>query len=372
MSNPHDFADSHQDQLQFDEAEFTEPAHAATTCTACKTPIADLYYEAGGKIVCDPCRHKIEALFHGGSRLGRAFRALVLGTLAAVAGAALYYAIFKITGRNFGLVAIVVGLMVGAAVKSGSGNRGGWFYQLMALFLTYSAIGAMLLPLALEQFQAEQQKQKAQFEEIVKKAQEESKKKGHGEAKAELKKHDQKPEVIAPQEKAVKGVPEEVELAKAQPANQPNAKPAEQPKAEPPDKAQAAIAAPKAPAVDLKATKAANPAADKETAKPAGPAVNVDDDDEEDEGPGIVDFRPNGAGQPAFLLLFIVGCIVFAYALPIIFAFGSPISGLIFAFALWEAWKLNKKVQLVINGPFNLAAADHPMDLAPEDLDDEQ
>ena len=90
MSNPHDSADSHQDELQFDEAEFTEPAHAVTTCTACQTPIADLYYEAGGKIVCDPCRHKIEAMFHGGSRLGRAFKALVMGTIAAVAGAVLY------------------------------------------------------------------------------------------------------------------------------------------------------------------------------------------------------------------------------------------------------------------------------------------
>ena len=36
--------------------------------------------------------------------------------------------------------------MVGGAVKAGSGNRGGRFYQLMALFLTYSAIVAMLVP----------------------------------------------------------------------------------------------------------------------------------------------------------------------------------------------------------------------------------
>ena len=32
---------------------------------------------------------------------------------------------------------------------------------------------------------------------------------------------------------------------------------------------------------------------------------------------------------------------------------------------------MNRKVQLVINGPFHLAA-DQPLDLADEDLDDEQ
>src|SRR5436305_13876301 len=111
LSNPHDSADCHQDELQFDEAEFTEPAHAVTTCTACQTPIADLYYEAGGKIVCDPCRHKIEAMFQGGSRLGRAFKALVLGTVAAAAGAVLYDMVSKITGGRWtGLVAICAGL----------------------------------------------------------------------------------------------------------------------------------------------------------------------------------------------------------------------------------------------------------------------
>src|SRR3954451_589835 len=87
MSNPHDSADFHQDELQFDEAEFTEPSHAVTTCTACQTPIADLYYEAGGKIVCDPCQHKLEAMFHGGSPLGRALKAFVMGAIAAAAGA---------------------------------------------------------------------------------------------------------------------------------------------------------------------------------------------------------------------------------------------------------------------------------------------
>jgi hypothetical protein len=352
MSNPNDSAPPPKDVLQFDEAEFTEPAHAVTTCSACKTPIADLYYEAGGKIVCDPCRQNIEAIFHGGSRLGRAFKAMVLGAIAAAAGAVLYYAIYKITGRNFGLVAIVVGLMVGGAVKSGSASRGGWFYQLIALFLTYSAIAAMLIPVALEQLQQQHQKQNEQVQEIIKKANEE--------AKAELKKKRDKPEIVASKSTDAGQVVEKLEQAKAKPA----------------DKAQGPNAVPNPPAAaGPKISKTINPttepAATKKAPDPVGQAGNPDADPDDDEEPGIVDDNLNAGGNPAFLFLVIVAGILFACSLPVLLAIQSPISGLIFAFALWEAWKMNRKVRLVINGPFHLAA-DQPVDLAVEDLDDER
>src|SRR5207245_910442 len=41
---------------------------------------------------------------------------------------------------EFGLVAVVVGVLVGGAVRKGSNGRGGWRYQLLAMFLTYSAV----------------------------------------------------------------------------------------------------------------------------------------------------------------------------------------------------------------------------------------
>ena len=88
--------------------------------------------------------------FQGGSRLGRAFKALLLGSIAAAVGAVIYYAITQITGLNLALVAVVVGLMVGGAVKAGSGHRGGRFYQLLAVLLTYTAIAAMYLPATVE------------------------------------------------------------------------------------------------------------------------------------------------------------------------------------------------------------------------------
>jgi hypothetical protein len=353
MSNPHDSADFHQDELQFDEAEFTEPAHAVTTCAACQTPIADLYYEAAGKIVCDPCRQRIEATFHGGSRLGRAFKALIMGTIAAAAGAVLFYAISKITGGGWtGLVAIFAGLMVGGAVKAGSGNRGGWFYQLMALFLTYSAIVAMLLPGVIEAFQEKEKKDRAQLEEIFRKA--------RVEAKAELKKNGDKREPIGPKSKDARDAIAKVDPGKAKVA----------------DKTQVPSAAPKAPAAaDPKTGQtvdpATKPAAPKEALEPADRMDNIEAEDDADEEPQIFDRNLNAGRNPAFLFVMIVAGIVAAYSLPVLNAIHLPISGFIFAFALWEAWKLNRKVRLMINGPFHLAA-DQPLDLAAEDLDDER
>ena len=150
MATPNDSPGTDRDEIQFEQAEF--PAETSvvqehvTRCNACTAAIPDVYFEAGGKVVCAPCRDKIEAMFHQGSRLDRGIKAVLFGTIAAALGAILYYAIMRITGLNIGLVAVVVGLMVGGAVKAGSGNRGGRLYQLLAVFLTYSAIAAMYIP----------------------------------------------------------------------------------------------------------------------------------------------------------------------------------------------------------------------------------
>ena len=50
-------------------------------------------------------------------------------------------------------------------------------------------------------------------------------------------------------------------------------------------------------------------------------------------------------------------------ALPILAGFSQPIGLLIVAFALWEAFKLNRKVNLVITGPHNIGHNPDP-DLA--------
>jgi len=75
-----------------------------------------------------------------GSSGKRFVKALGLGFAAAALGAAIYFGIAALTGYEFGLVAVVVGVLVGGAVRKGSNGRGGWRYQVLAMFLTYTAV----------------------------------------------------------------------------------------------------------------------------------------------------------------------------------------------------------------------------------------
>lgn len=127
--------------MQFERAE-RPGAAAGLTCGVCTQPVRGSYYEVNGQVTCETCRSRVVGAWHRGSSGVRFGKALGLGFLAAAAGAGLYFGIEALTGYEFGLVAVVVGLMVGTAVRKGSQGRGGWRYQLLAMFLTYSAVVA--------------------------------------------------------------------------------------------------------------------------------------------------------------------------------------------------------------------------------------
>jgi len=139
--------------LQFDRAEFegNAAAAAAASCAACKRTLADTYYQVGGVVVCENCKGTLESEANQPSvfsaRVGRLLRATLFGSLAAVAGCALYYGVLAITGWEVGLISILVGVMVGGAVKAGARRRGGWLYQGLAMFLTYTSIIFSYLPI---------------------------------------------------------------------------------------------------------------------------------------------------------------------------------------------------------------------------------
>ncbi|HEX9610694.1 MAG TPA: hypothetical protein VF978_02315 [Gemmatimonadales bacterium] len=132
--------------LQFDKAEQTD-----ASCVVCSQLIAGTYFEINGQVTCPRCRTTVVAQFNAGTSPGRFARAVTLGLLAAGAGFGIYYAIAKFTGMEFSIIAIVVGVMVGAAVKRGSNGRGGRRYQLLAVFLTYAAIVSTYVPFAFAQ-----------------------------------------------------------------------------------------------------------------------------------------------------------------------------------------------------------------------------
>jgi len=137
------------ESLQFERAEFDQ-APAPAQCAECTRALAGSYYEVNGHTVCEACRYTIESRLNAGSPAGRFLKAAGAGTGAAIAGAVLYYAISALTGYEFGLIAIVVGFGVGAAVRWGSNNRGGWRYQTLAMVLTYLAIVSTYIPPILE------------------------------------------------------------------------------------------------------------------------------------------------------------------------------------------------------------------------------
>jgi hypothetical protein len=73
-------------------------------------------------------------------------RAVSLGSGAALLGALVYFGVRALTGYEFGLIAIGVGIAVGVAVRmgaSGSSHRG---YRFLALGLAYASIAATYVP----------------------------------------------------------------------------------------------------------------------------------------------------------------------------------------------------------------------------------
>ncbi len=266
---PHEPAHE-SDELQFDEAELPSSAASDThaECSTCHSEIHDAYYTVNGSVVCENCRHGLEHAWYGGSRIARLIKALALGSGAALIGALIYYLIFRFTGYNIGLVAILVGYMVGRGVNMGSGNRGGLGYQFLSLFLTYAAISLMLLPIAIEEF--------------------------------------------------VKNPPPD-DPAGVAAAVGPDGKVV--PEAEAPKAAEANAA--------------------------GGPAQ-----------------KPFDAGGFAAALGVLIGfAVAMSFALPVAVAIQSPMSGLIFAFGLFQAWSLNQRRVLAFAGPFQVGAGPtHPED----------
>jgi hypothetical protein len=137
--------------LQFDRAEFEGAPAAATACAVCAQPLADTYYEVSGAVVCERCRNEVEAQWNAGTGVGRVARALAFGIAAAAGGSALYAAAWFLFDSQLAIIAIVVGFMVGAAVRAGAQRRGGRVYQTLAVFLTYTAIVSSYIWIAYQQ-----------------------------------------------------------------------------------------------------------------------------------------------------------------------------------------------------------------------------
>ena len=280
--------------LQFDHAEFTTDAPAAVVCRSCNRPIHDVYYEIGSILLCDGCRQGVEARFRGGSGGLRFLKAATLGLFAAIVGAVILYAFSAITRSSVGIVSILVGYLVGRAVSRGAEHRGGFVYQALAVFLTYSAVAWSFLPFMVaglaQRAEARQEKNRVEHR------------------------------------KAVDGR-----------------------RVTPPD------------TVGSVESKTANDAASGEGGiaavekKPAQPSPEPAKQHEEEEE--CAEERPEGRTLAVAVIVYSVLLFGLSYATPFLGLPQNLIGLLIIFFGLQQAWRLNRKLVMKVNGPFRVGGA---------------
>lgn len=127
--------------MDFSQAQFegSSPGVAppSTACAACQQPIIGQYWSANGAVVCSSCAAQLQAGPPEGGGFVRFFKALLFGTGAGLLGAIGYGAIIYFAQVELALVTILIGWMVGRAVRAGSEHRGGRGYQALAAILTY-------------------------------------------------------------------------------------------------------------------------------------------------------------------------------------------------------------------------------------------
>jgi len=140
------------DSLDFERVDRT--SGAARTCAQCATPITDRYYTLDSHVLCESCHLAFRNAKAPGNAASRFFGAAALGTAAAAIGCALWMVVTELTGYEIGLIAIAIGYLVGMAVHVGARRVGGRVYQLLAVFLTYSAIVMTYVPMIANEFMA--------------------------------------------------------------------------------------------------------------------------------------------------------------------------------------------------------------------------
>ena len=160
-SNPSSGADN----LQFDRAIAPDAAGNAGSpvCAKCNAAIRMYYYDVDGATTCSSCKQSIDRVH--GTGAGRSgpgmMKAFLFGLGAAVAGAVIYYSVMKYLELEIGYVAILIGFMVGYAIRSAVAGRGGRRFQLLAAGLTYFAVALAYTPFSIEGMREAAQEQAA-------------------------------------------------------------------------------------------------------------------------------------------------------------------------------------------------------------------
>ncbi|MBN8221848.1 MAG: hypothetical protein J0L53_13060 [Spirochaetes bacterium] len=136
-------------KLQFEKAEF-EGTKTTAKCSICHNPLSGSYFTVNMQSTCPSCADNLRQHFQKPSSVGEFLKSIVFGIGAGIIGSLIYYAILRFTGYEIGLVAILVGYLVGRAVMMGSGNKGGLKFRIIAVLITYLSIVSTYVPMLIE------------------------------------------------------------------------------------------------------------------------------------------------------------------------------------------------------------------------------
>jgi hypothetical protein len=134
------------ESLQFRRAEHAPDPALGPQCASCKNPSGPEYYQANGIVVCARCAAAIKSRTKPAPTT-TLLKAFLYGSGAAIAGCALYATVAIVTGMELALIAILIGYMVGRAIRYAS--PGGRPQQIMAVVLTYLAISTSYVPVGI-------------------------------------------------------------------------------------------------------------------------------------------------------------------------------------------------------------------------------
>jgi hypothetical protein len=143
------------DELNLDQAEFDASAAQersplgesteALACLLCQQRVVDRYFRVNDRCVCPRCKERLEHNSEQGAP-GAAVRASLFGAAGGVLGSLLYYAVAALTHMELGIIAIVVGILVGKGVRRGAGLHRHWLYPTLGVGITYLAIVSTYIP----------------------------------------------------------------------------------------------------------------------------------------------------------------------------------------------------------------------------------
>ncbi|MEN6624851.1 MAG: hypothetical protein ABFD69_01340 [Candidatus Sumerlaeia bacterium] len=123
-----------------------QPPGGPGDCAICHRPIADDYFMLNSEPWCASC-HAKEGTIKPKLTFGTFMRGVVFGVGAAILGGGLWALTAIITGYELGLVAIVVGLIVGYGIRLGGRNMGGRAFQFLALIMTFYTLAYANIPI---------------------------------------------------------------------------------------------------------------------------------------------------------------------------------------------------------------------------------